>query len=84
MDAFVSVLVVQFVRRFTIILLCVLAAYKHADGKKIDGRRVLVDIERGRTIKGWRARRLGKSSLYSDAIYNTNNNPSPCGSTRRK
>ena len=38
----------------------VLAAYKHADGKKIDGRRVLVDVERGRTVKGWRPRRLGK------------------------
>jgi U1 small nuclear ribonucleoprotein len=36
------------------------AAYKHADGKKIDGRRVLVDVERGRTVKGWRPRRLGK------------------------
>lgn len=36
-----------------------LAAYKHADGKKIDGRRVLVDVERGRTVKGWRPRRLG-------------------------
>lgn len=35
------------------------AAYKYADGKKIDGRRVLVDVERGRTIKGWRPRRLG-------------------------
>jgi len=35
------------------------SAYKHADGKKIDGRRVLVDVERGRTIKGWRPRRLG-------------------------
>ncbi|KAI8513867.1 U1 small nuclear ribonucleoprotein 70 kDa [Branchiostoma belcheri] len=35
------------------------AAYKHADGKKIDGRRVLVDVERGRTVKGWRPRRLG-------------------------
>jgi len=34
-------------------------AYKHADGKKIDGRRVLVDVERGRTVKGWRPRRLG-------------------------
>lgn len=34
------------------------SAYKHADGKKIDGRRVLVDVERGRTIKGWRPRRL--------------------------
>ncbi len=36
------------------------AAYKHADGKKIDGRRVLVDVERGRTVKGWLPRRLGK------------------------
>lgn len=35
------------------------AAYKSADGKKIDGRRVLVDVERGRTVKGWRPRRLG-------------------------
>lgn len=37
-----------------------LAAYKHADGKKIDGRRVLVDVERGRTVKGWHPRRLGE------------------------
>lgn len=36
------------------------AAYKHADGKKIDGRRVLVDVERGRTVKGWMPRRLGE------------------------
>ena len=43
-----------------------LAAYKHADGKKIDGRRVLVDVERGRTVKGWRPRRLGSSfSMFS-------------------
>ena len=35
------------------------AAYKSADGKKIDGRRVLVDVERGRTVKGWKPRRLG-------------------------
>jgi len=35
------------------------AAYKKADGKKIDGRRVLVDVERGRTVKGWLPRRLG-------------------------
>uniref|UniRef100_A0A1B6CZY4 U1 small nuclear ribonucleoprotein 70 kDa n=2 Tax=Clastoptera arizonana TaxID=38151 RepID=A0A1B6CZY4_9HEMI len=35
------------------------SAYKHADGKKIDGRRVLVDVERGRTVKGWMPRRLG-------------------------
>ena len=35
------------------------AAYKHADGKKIDSRRVLVDVERARTVKGWLPRRLG-------------------------
>lgn len=39
------------------------AAYKHADGKKIDGRRVLVDVERGRTVKGWHPRRLGQLKL---------------------
>ena len=27
-------------------------AYKHADGRRIDGKRVLVDFERGRTTKG--------------------------------
>lgn len=36
-----------------------IAAYKHADGKKIDGKRVLVDVERARTVKGWLPRRLG-------------------------
>ncbi|CAF1357405.1 unnamed protein product [Rotaria sp. Silwood1] len=35
------------------------AAYKRADGRKIDGRRVVVDVERGRTVKEWRPRRLG-------------------------
>merc|ERR1719510_918245 len=35
------------------------SAYKRADGKKLDGRRVLVDVERGRTVKGWLPRRLG-------------------------
>jgi len=35
------------------------AAYKRADGKKIDGKRVIVHVERGRTIKGWKPRRLG-------------------------
>ncbi|KAF5738162.1 U1 small nuclear ribonucleoprotein 70 kDa-like [Tripterygium wilfordii] len=34
-------------------------AYKQADGRKIDGRRVLVDVERGRTVPNWRPRRLG-------------------------
>jgi len=35
------------------------SAYKHADGMKMDGRRVLVDVERSRTVKGWLPRRLG-------------------------
>ncbi|CAL1279461.1 unnamed protein product [Larinioides sclopetarius] len=35
------------------------SAYKHADGKKIEGKRVLVDVEKGRTVKGWLPRRLG-------------------------
>jgi U1 small nuclear ribonucleoprotein 70kDa len=35
------------------------SAYKKADGKKIDDRRVQVDVERGRTVKNWRPRRLG-------------------------
>ena len=34
-------------------------AYKHADGKKIDGKRIVVDYERGRTVKGWVPRRFG-------------------------
>merc|ERR1719333_2103148 len=34
-------------------------AYKQGDGKKIDGRRVMVDVERGRTVEGWYPRRLG-------------------------
>ena len=46
------------------------AAYKHADGKKIDGRRVLVDVERARTVKGWRPRRLGKATFTLDPAYN--------------
>jgi U1 small nuclear ribonucleoprotein 70kDa len=28
-------------------------AYKTADGRKIEGRRVLVDVERGRTVESW-------------------------------
>ncbi|KAF5828186.1 hypothetical protein DUNSADRAFT_18077 [Dunaliella salina] len=34
-------------------------AYKSADGRKIEGRRVLVDVERGRTVETWKPRRLG-------------------------
>ncbi|CBX96693.1 hypothetical protein IAQ61_005444 [Plenodomus lingam] len=35
------------------------AAYKETDGIKIKDRRVLVDVERGRTVTGWRPRRFG-------------------------
>lgn len=35
------------------------SAWKDADAKKINGRRVVVDVERGRTVEGWRPRRLG-------------------------
>lgn len=35
------------------------AAFKNADGKKIEGRRIVVDVERGRTVKSWRPRSLG-------------------------
>lgn len=34
-------------------------AYKHGDRIKIDGRKILVDVERGRTVEGWRPRRFG-------------------------
>ncbi|OLY80915.1 U1 small nuclear ribonucleoprotein 70 kDa [Smittium mucronatum] len=34
-------------------------AYREADGVRIMGRRVVVDVERGRTVKGWLPRRLG-------------------------
>ncbi|KAJ0418408.1 U1 small nuclear ribonucleoprotein of 70kDa MW N terminal-domain-containing protein [Aspergillus carlsbadensis] len=35
------------------------AAYKETDNIRIRDRRVLVDVERGRTVKGWKPRRFG-------------------------
>ncbi|KAF9067190.1 hypothetical protein BDP27DRAFT_1393085 [Rhodocollybia butyracea] len=35
------------------------AAYKDSDGLSIMGKRILVDVERGRTVRGWKPRRLG-------------------------
>jgi U1 small nuclear ribonucleoprotein len=32
---------------------CIQEAYKTADGRKIEGRRILVDVERGRTVETW-------------------------------
>ena len=29
------------------------SAYKAGDGKKVEGRRISVDVERGRTVPGW-------------------------------
>merc|ERR1740116_406588 len=34
-------------------------AFKYADGKSIKGKRILVDVERGRTVPGWKPRKLG-------------------------
>eukprot|EP01069_Polyplicarium_translucidae_P001605 Polyplicarium_translucidae@DN1734_c0_g2_i1.p1 len=34
-------------------------AYKHAESKRLDGRRLLVDVERARTVPQWLPRRLG-------------------------
>lgn len=34
-------------------------AFKRADGRLIGGRRCVVDVERGRTVEGWKPRRLG-------------------------
>jgi hypothetical protein len=47
-------------------------AWKEADGMKIDGRRIVVDVERGRTAKSWRPRRLGTLHLFS--CHNDNDN----------
>jgi len=42
-------------------------AYRDADAKRIDGRKIVVDVERGRTVTGWKPRRfaggLGASRL---------------------
>ncbi|KAJ3302779.1 hypothetical protein HDV03_004596 [Kappamyces sp. JEL0829] len=34
-------------------------AYKEAEGLKLNGRRLLVDVERGRTVKDWKPKKLG-------------------------
>lgn len=35
------------------------AAFRRADGRKLRGRRILVDVERGRTVEKWKPRKLG-------------------------
>ncbi|KAK6742853.1 hypothetical protein RB195_010236 [Necator americanus] len=44
-------------------------AYKRADGTKVDGRRLIVDYERGRTQKSWLPRRLGFRSIGQSRKY---------------
>jgi U1 small nuclear ribonucleoprotein len=45
-------------------------AFKQAYGQRIEGKRCLVDVERGRTVPGWKPKRLGggasagKRTLY--------------------
>jgi len=34
-------------------------AFRRADGRKLKGRRILVDVERGRTVPNWKPRKLG-------------------------
>ena len=34
-------------------------AYKEAEHMQVLGKRILVDVERGRTVRGWKPRRLG-------------------------
>jgi len=34
-------------------------AFRRADGRKLKGRRILVDVERGRTVPDWKPRKLG-------------------------
>ena len=35
------------------------AAYRGMDGRRVEDRRIVVDVERGRTLDDWRPRRLG-------------------------
>jgi len=52
---------------------CMRDAYKRGDGTKLNGRRVLVDVERGRTVRGWKPRKLGGGLGETRAGDSTNN-----------
>lgn len=41
------------------IFIILVVAVREADGIKVDGTRIVVDVERGRTVKEWLPRRLG-------------------------
>ena len=40
------------------------AAYKNANYRKIDGSKIIVDYERGRTLLNWKPRRFGGGKGY--------------------
>lgn len=53
------------------------AAYRECNGIRIHDRRILVDVERGRTVKTWKPARLGGGlghRHYTQLINNRNNN----------
>lgn len=52
-------------------------AYKHSDGRKIDGRRVCIDFEGGRTVLNWRPRK------FAGGIGDTRKGKSPTVSKSR-
>ncbi|KAI9296576.1 RNA-binding domain-containing protein [Neoconidiobolus thromboides FSU 785] len=41
------------------------AAYHEADGVRLRGKRILIDVERGRTVKDWKPRSLGGGLGYT-------------------
>ncbi|EME47279.1 hypothetical protein DOTSEDRAFT_69274 [Dothistroma septosporum NZE10] len=52
-------------------------AYKDCENLTIRGRRVLVDVERGRTVNGWRPRRFGGG--LGGRHYTKSSMPKPSG-----
>mmetsp|Transcript_57137 Transcript_57137/g.107454 ORF Transcript_57137/g.107454 Transcript_57137/m.107454 type:complete len:331 (-) Transcript_57137:130-1122(-) len=57
-------------------------AYKRSNGRKIDGRRVVVDVERGRTVRKWKPRRFGGGLGNTRAPKKKGDKPGPSLSGR--
>ncbi|ORY56815.1 hypothetical protein BCR35DRAFT_271493, partial [Leucosporidium creatinivorum] len=55
------------------------AAYKDAEGLKLMNKRLLIDVERGRTVKGWKPRRLagGLGGRPKKAVFGERDLPTP-------
>lgn len=58
-------------------LLLLTAAYKDAEGLKLMNKRLLIDVERGRTVKGWKPRRLagGLGGRPKKAVFGEQRRP---------